>query len=160
MEPVSFKDIKSIKLNESPAKKYSSNGPETLIDGKHGTLNLYEKWLGFEETDVEAVIDLQKDDTIHQVRVEYMESQKDWIFAPTAVECAVSMDNKTFKRIQTKNLTAIKSHPSAVKELVLDFSPTIVRYVQITIRNQGICPDWHKGAGGKAWLFVDEITID
>ncbi|MGA2586453.1 MAG: hypothetical protein ABSF88_05470 [Candidatus Aminicenantales bacterium] len=22
------------------------------------------------------------------------------------------------------------------------------------------CPPWHKGAGGKAWLFIDEIVID
>jgi len=24
----------------------------------------------------------------------------------------------------------------------------------------GVCPEWHKGAGGKAWLFVDEIFVE
>ena len=27
-------------------------------------------------------------------------------------------------------------------------------------QNVKVCPKWHKGAGGKAWLFVDEIVIE
>jgi hypothetical protein len=34
------------------------------------------------------------------------------------------------------------------------------RFVRIKARNVGICPDWHPGAGGKAWLFVDEIVVE
>ena len=34
------------------------------------------------------------------------------------------------------------------------------RFVRLLAENLGICPDWHKGAGGKAWLFIDEITIN
>ena len=26
--------------------------------------------------------------------------------------------------------------------------------------NRGRCPDWHPGAGEKAWIFADEITIE
>ena len=33
------------------------------------------------------------------------------------------------------------------------------RYIKIKAENYGICPDWHLGAGGKTWIFVDEITI-
>ena len=25
--------------------------------------------------------------------------------------------------------------------------------------NYGVCPKWHLGAGGKTWLFVDELII-
>jgi len=160
VEPVTFQDLKTIELSKKPAKKYIANGPETLIDGKHGTSNLYEKWLGYEGDDLEAIIDLQKENTIHQIQIGYLESQKDWIFAPAAVECTISIDNKTYKPIQDKNLLNTRSDQSAVKELILDFSPEFARYVKIKIHNLGTCPDWHKGAGGRAWLFVDEITID
>jgi len=34
------------------------------------------------------------------------------------------------------------------------------RYIKIKAANIGKCPDWHKGAGGKAWLFVDEAVIE
>jgi len=33
------------------------------------------------------------------------------------------------------------------------------RFVRVQSRNTGICPAWHRGAGNKAWLFADEITI-
>ena len=41
-------------------------------------------------------------------------------------------------------------------------SPSILkaRYVKIAAKNLGVCPAWHPGAGGKAWLFMDEIIIN
>ena len=34
------------------------------------------------------------------------------------------------------------------------------QYLKIKVKNIGICPGGHLGAGGKAWLFVDEIVIE
>ena len=34
------------------------------------------------------------------------------------------------------------------------------RYVHIQAINRGVCPDWHDGAGGKAWVFADEIIVE
>jgi hypothetical protein len=34
------------------------------------------------------------------------------------------------------------------------------RYVKIFAKNIGRCPAWHPGAGGKAWLFTDEIVVE
>ncbi len=33
------------------------------------------------------------------------------------------------------------------------------RYIKITAKNAGPCPEWHLGAGGKSWIFLDEILI-
>jgi hypothetical protein len=33
------------------------------------------------------------------------------------------------------------------------------RYDKIFAKSIIICPDRHKGAGGKAWLFGDEIVV-
>jgi len=27
-------------------------------------------------------------------------------------------------------------------------------------KNFGNCPEWHLGAGGKSWIFIDEITVE
>ena len=35
----------------------------------------------------------------------------------------------------------------------------LAKGIKIKAENYGICPDWHLGAGGKTWIFVDEITI-
>jgi len=29
----------------------------------------------------------------------------------------------------------------------------------VKVTGTGTCPDWHKGAGGKAWIFADEIIV-
>lgn len=34
------------------------------------------------------------------------------------------------------------------------------RYLKISAKNPRLCPSWHKGAGKKAWIFVDEVIID
>ena len=34
------------------------------------------------------------------------------------------------------------------------------RYIKIVGENIGVCPDWHEGAGGKAWLFTDEVIVN
>ncbi|NOR11849.1 MAG: hypothetical protein GQ545_01195, partial [Candidatus Aminicenantes bacterium] len=46
------------------------------------------------------------------------------------------------------------------KDYVTDLPDMRARYIRIKARNVGICPDWHPGAGGKAWLFCDEIIIE
>ena len=34
------------------------------------------------------------------------------------------------------------------------------RYVRVVAKNFGVCPDWHLGKGGNAWIFADEIEVD
>jgi putative alpha-1,2-mannosidase len=34
------------------------------------------------------------------------------------------------------------------------------RYIRMIARNRGICPPWHPGAGNKAMIFADEISIE
>jgi hypothetical protein len=41
-----------------------------------------------------------------------------------------------------------------------DLNNLAARFVKIHAANIGTCPDWHKGTGGKTWLFVDEIIIN
>jgi len=40
------------------------------------------------------------------------------------------------------------------------FTDVEARYVRVRATNVGTCPTWHPGAGGKAWVFADEIVID
>jgi len=159
-DPVVFKDLQTIELQNLPSDKYSAEGPETLIDGKRGTLNRYESWLGFESTDLHATVDLHTEKSIGQLKIGYLENQGDWIFAPVSVECSVSSDGKNFIRVAHENIQIVQKGTNLINEIVLDFPAQPARYVKIKVENLGKCPAWHKGAGGKAWLFVDEITVD
>ena len=35
-----------------------------------------------------------------------------------------------------------------------------IQFVKVTVENFGIIPDGQPGAGNKAWLFADEITVE
>ena len=35
--------------------------------------------------------------------------------------------------------------------------PECFTYVKLDVKK---CPDWHNAKGGKAWLFVDEISVE
>jgi len=45
------------------------------------------------------------------------------------------------------------------KEFSLRIDGEDCRFLKIRARNIVVCPTWHKGAGGKAWLFLDEVTV-
>ncbi len=43
--------------------------------------------------------------------------------------------------------------------LLLNFDKVDTRFIRVHAKNIKTCPQWHAGAGGKAWLFADEIMI-
>jgi len=154
--------FKSINFKSSYSTKYSALGNLTLGDGVFGSAdNIHENWLGFEATDMVANIDLGEKKTIDRVSISFLQSIKDWIFLPEYVEISFSEDGTAFTpftKVDNKILlTDKKSRPHLFN---LDFSKRQTRYVRISAKNIAECPEWHQGAGGKAWLFVDEIIVD
>ena len=35
-----------------------------------------------------------------------------------------------------------------------------VKFIRVKVENQGILPDWHPYTGEKAWIMVDEVTVE
>ena len=80
---------------------------------------------------------------------------------PTSVEFYISNDNINFTLVDTK------THDIDAKnyedEITHDFSTSkkiaSARYVKVIAKNYGKLPEWHQGAGGDAYIFIDEITV-
>jgi len=75
------------------------------------------------------------------------------------LKLSVSNDNQDFNPIDEIQLQTQQSNEVIVRKFEFDLHRVKTRFVKVHIKSIGICPDWHKGAGGKAWLFIDEITI-
>ena len=61
---------KKITLAKEPHKNYNTGGAFTLVDGIVGRIPWYGKeWLGFSGDDLEAIIDLEKNQLIKSVKV-------------------------------------------------------------------------------------------
>ncbi len=153
---------KTIDLAMLYSPMYTASGDLALVDGIRGsTFHNDGSWQGFEGDDLEAIVDLGEAKRLKRITCGFLENQYVWIFLPTVVEISISRDGKIFDLIQhIRDKALVRNSKPQFKDYVTDLPDMRARYVRIKARNVGICPDWHPGAGGKAWLFCDEIIIE
>lgn len=152
---------RSIQLASKYANQYAAGGDKALIDFiKGGKDYRTGMWQGYQKADLEAIVDLGGEENIQKVAINCLQDQNSWIFMPTSVDFFVSTDGQNFKKAGTvKNNVSEKQEGAVLKEFTIRLNEK-VRYVKVIARNKGKVPAWHKGAGGKAWIFADEITIE
>jgi len=152
-------------FSKLPSEKYRGGSINALTDGLRAPdgLNGYgehQVWQGFEEIDLDAVIDLKKIQSISSVSLGCLHQINSWIFSPVQVHLRISTDGKEYKDLAIiKNKLPDKTAETLRKELTWQGSPVRARYLKVQARNLGTCPEWHPGAGGKAWMFCDELTV-
>ena len=150
----------NIKSKYNP--QYHAGGPEGLLDGILGTENWRKgDWQGYQSQDFEAVVDLQEAKEITEISAHFLQDQRSWIVMPTKVEYFISEDNVNFMYFGSVNNTL---DPKIEENIILNFTANETkskkaRYVKVIAKNFGKLPEWHQGAGGDAFIFIDEITI-
>jgi hypothetical protein len=151
-----------VKLTHPFSGRYPAGGEGSLVDGFRGSQDFKDGfWQGFEGSDLEAVIDLAEIRQVRRVRVRFLQNTPMWVFHPREVEVAVSTDGNTFTAVGRAEEPVADAHREVtVKEIDQSVAEMKARYVRLRAVNVGTCPPWHGGAGGKAWLFCDEITVE
>lgn len=152
---------RSIRLNTEYAPQYAAGGDKALIDGIKG-INDFRlgDWQGYQKVDVNAIIDLGSLTEINALSIRFLQDINAWIFMPEQVEFYISDNDKTYIPVGTvKNTVAQDDWDVQIKDFKINVYPKKTRYIKIIGRNIGICPEEHKAAGYKAWIFADEITI-
>ncbi len=152
----------SIKLNTEYASRYSGCGRNALINYIRGTENLFSGvWQGYEATDLDAVVDLGNVKKINRIATGFAQDIGSWIFMPRYVEYYISDDGEEFQKIATvKNEVSDRERGTIIREFESKFNNINARYIRVKAKNIDFCPEWHQGAGGKAWIFVDEMVIE
>ena len=152
----------SINIKSVYNPQYHAGGPEGLLDGILGTENWRKgDWQGYQSQNFEAVVDLKEVKNINEISARFLQDQRSWILMPTKVEYYVSEDNVNFTYFGSVNNTL---DPKLEENTILNFTSNETkgkkaRYVKVIAKNFGKLPEWHQGAGGDAFIFVDEITI-
>jgi predicted alpha-1,2-mannosidase len=152
----------NIKLLTDYNKQYTAGGKEGMIDGIFGSTNWRKgDWAGYQSKDFECVLDLKVNKSISAYSMNFLQDMRSWILYPKAVQLWTSKDGKNF---------------TLMDEYILEFDPkeekvttknierklkkaANVRYVKLVAKNFGELPDWHLGAGGDAFIFVDEVDV-
>jgi len=150
-----------IRIKYPYSQMYSGGGDLALIDGIRGSTDFRTgAWQGFQGVDLDVTIDLGEKRSIEEISIGFLQDQRSWIFMPEEVIYFISEDGELFEK-----MTTIKNDvPQTVEDVVIkDFKASNLhtkgRYVRIVAKNINTCPPWHRGAGGKAWIFADEISI-
>jgi hypothetical protein len=107
------------------------------------------------------VIDLGSVQPIRKLSLGCIQDQGSWIFMPTEVSWWISDDGVNYIKVSTIP-NDVDEHYDKVKtkEFSVNVKNQKARWVKVIARNRGVCPSWHPGAGSKAWVFADEISID
>ena len=155
---------KKITLANQPSKNYPGDGAFTLVNGVQNEKGMAKssEFLGFNGTDMEAIIDLNKETEISKVIVHVLEQNGSWIYLPSKVEVTfipdVDLATADLKNFPSTIRTIDPVEDKGAKTITVENNQKC-RYVKIKAKNYGIIPAGNPGAGNPAWLFVDEIEV-
>ncbi len=151
-----------ITLEHAPHRRYEADGAESLLDGRFGMDRFGEgNWLGFQKDDMVATIDLGDLYTVEHITARFLRTIGSWIFLPVSVKFQVAGTDQDF---QTLAVNKPGGNEPDLPVKIFDISQAggkeKVRYIKIVAENIGVCPPWHMGKGGPAFLFCDEIIVE
>ncbi len=150
----------TVNVKDPYSDKYPVGGETALTDGLRGTNDYHFNWLGFEGYEMNAVVDMGKTRKINNISVNFLQDAKSWVWIPHTVIFSGSTDGVNYQQIK---FARKKTDEYDYEKIIESFSTKVdhipFQFIRITTESFTQCPDWHLGAGGKAWIFADEIVI-
>lgn len=155
---------KNVTLTYPYNEKFSAGGISALTDGLRGSESFRggnNLWQGFEGTDFEAIVDLEKPKTFNKISVGFCQATSNWIVFPQYIEYYTSLDGKEYVKAGRVEIPSSMRNPDwAQKDFTLEIPNSYARYIKLFAKNYDGLPEWHPEAGGKPWLMTDEIMVE
>ncbi|MGM9791926.1 MAG: beta-N-acetylhexosaminidase [Candidatus Cryptobacteroides sp.] len=151
---------KAVLLSE-PHSSYRFHAPQELLDGKRGDKTFASgAWIGFEGEPLALAVQLKK--KVSSVTIECLSDKGNYIFAPVWMKVSASEDGENYTQLGHIAFPAegpdeadgIRSYTLSLEE------PCKVKWLKVEAATIDTLPDWHPGAGAKAFLFVDEVMVN
>ena len=163
-EEISFNKAtaKPITMLQPIHKNYTFEGAVTLVNGLKGSPNYRTgRWLGFCETDMEAVIDLKNEEEISSVSFNTSVDMGDWVFDLLGITVSVSNDGVNYTTVFDQTYPDLgPNDENRIYNHKAEFAPVKARYVKVLALSDRDMPEWHGGRGLPAFIFVDELEIN
>lgn len=161
----------AVKPNKAAGKQISSltpvsplydvGGTRALTDGLFGGQHFRMNWLGYQGHDIEVLIDFGQTETFSRVETNFFLDLVSWIFLPLEVRIEVSDNGKDFSTVHTEKIPEpVRNFGQKPVHFSFSFPETRAKFLKITAISHKTCPDWHRGAGQPAWLFIDELVVE
>ncbi|MGN6541239.1 MAG: glycoside hydrolase family 20 protein [Ginsengibacter sp.] len=152
---------KNVTYTNPVSRYYPADGPNTLTDGVKGTTAVNKYWHGLQGKDLIATIDMGIEASVKNISIGCLQRYSDWIFLPQSVTFEISTDGTNFTELGTVQNTISPGEKSPViKNFTFGFPPQKARFIRVTAKNLGVCPQGHPGEAQPAWFFADEIMVN
>ncbi|MFM2386488.1 MAG: hypothetical protein RL660_1245 [Bacteroidota bacterium] len=146
-------------------KSYSGGGDAALVDGLLGKEEWRTGlWQGYQSQDFEATITFDKAKQIDSVGCRFLSDQKSWIFLPKNCIIEYSTDGKQFQKLcsftfDTKRDDDRNFIVQKIAQATVNGKSIAIKSLRYKATNYGVLPSWHPGAGGDAFIFLDEVLF-
>lgn len=150
-----------VKYNRDYFPRYTGGGATALIDGLKASIQFLDsRWQGFQKNDMDVVIDLGEVQPISDISVQFLQDLPRWIFLPLWVDVSFSLDGRRYESLaRLPSPISAREKGPVIYPFSVKMSDRRARYLRIHAKNRGVCPSWHRGAGGDALLFADEVIV-
>ncbi|WP_307527665.1 glycoside hydrolase family 20 protein [Pedobacter sp. W3I1] len=147
---------KTVSIKNLPTGSYAID-KQRLVNGIAGTY-LYNtsEWLGFSGNNFEAVVDLGTAKQVKEIGIGILKYHWQKMWAPEKLTFEVSEDGQNYQQVYKQTEFPVEG----INRFKQKINPVNARYVRIIAVNKGIIPKGEYGAGGNAWLMVDEIIVN
>ncbi|SMD45287.1 Uncharacterized membrane protein [Aquiflexum balticum DSM 16537] len=152
----------SYNLVHPPHQSYKGAGALTLFDLEKGDEDFATgKWLGFQDTPFEIQMDFKSPQSIQNIAFSTLAAEGSYIFPPSKVEVWIKTQNTDWKLVDTQK----PEQPTGNRDRMLQMYESKINQSDVTAVKAKLTPvnplpKWHPGAGGKGWVFIDEILIN
>jgi predicted alpha-1,2-mannosidase len=148
----------SIKLLTPFEPQYDGGGSNALLDGLNGSTNWRKgNWQGYQNTNMDLVIDLKKPTVINEVSSSFLQDVGAWIIYPKQIIVSTSTNGQLFTQVgKIENNLLETDKEVTTKNFIFKFI-ALARFVKVQAIQYGTLPAWHLGAGGQSHIFADEI---
>ena len=143
-------------LANPPAGNFAPPSVWGLTNGVTGSPRYNDgQWFGFSGTDLDATLDLGASRSISTLGTNILNYHWQKMWPPTELVFSVSADGVTYQDVYRQTSFPV----NGINAVRATIAPVQARYVRVRGRNQGLIPAGEYGAGGKAWLLLDELLV-
>ncbi len=147
---------KKVKLVNQPKAGYNPATPFVLVNGLTGNSRYNNtQWVGFSGENLEVIVDLESVQSISQIGINILKYHWQRMWEPNKLVFSLSEDGIHYQEVyRTSDFPT-----NGINQIRAKFDIKKARFVKVQAENKGIIPAGEYGAGGKAWLLVDEIFV-
>lgn len=151
--------LDQVTLEMQPSPQYGGQGVATLLDHQLGTGDISDgTWIGFEGNDCVLTFQYNRPVVLSQLMVSCLNAPGRWILPASGIEVYTSTDGHRFDYWDESTPEGTSGEGNIMTRIEL--TGRRERYLKVVIKNAGILPAGHPGAGKPAWLFVDEVVVE